>query len=318
MITLATCATHTAGSAGHVQANAPSFLLAHIGIRTSRRDVLCRVWRSRKRPRIDNSWYDALGDAWWDADGPVAALHEVNPARLAYFLAVLRPLRRPRQSIRVLDLGCGGGLLALPLAAQGIDVVGVDRSRPSLAAARRRAGQDPSDARPVFAAAVGEALPFPDATFDAICAADVLEHVADLSATLDEAARVLRPGGRLLFDTINRTWLSRLAFIWVAQDLLRFAPAHTHDFHAFLRPSELQQACEERGMRWGAVHGLRFRRHPVAAAWGYLRRRRLGGFELSRDLRLSYIGYAERSADTTGDRRPDEPGMASDHACVLA
>jgi 2-polyprenyl-6-hydroxyphenyl methylase/3-demethylubiquinone-9 3-methyltransferase len=106
--------------------------------------------------------------------------------------------------------------------------------------------------------------------------------------------RVLRPGGRFIFDTINRTWLSKLVMIWAAQDILRFAPAHTHDFQAFIQPGELRAALETRGMQWRDLRGLSFARHPLVAGALYLRRRRLGGFRLSDDTRISYLGFAEK------------------------
>ena len=109
-----------------------------------------------------------------------------------------------------------------------------------------------------------------------------------------ECARILRPGGRLVFDTINRSWLSRLVMIWFAQDLLRFAPPHTHAYDRFIRPAELRHAVEHAGLVWGETRGLSLRRHPLAAAWSYARRRRLGGFDLSDDLRISYVGWARK------------------------
>ena len=111
---------------------------------------------------------------------------------------------------------------------------------------------------------------------------------------LDEVARVLRPGGRFIFDTINRTWRSRLAMIWAAQRLLRFAPPRTHDYRAFVRPAELRRELEARGFRWRELRGLSLRRHPLGAAWGYARSGELGGFRLSDDTRISYLGFADR------------------------
>ena len=145
--------------------------------------------------RIDNRWYDDLADSWWDRDGPVAALHEVNPVRGGYFLDVLGLETGGGARPRILDLGCGGGLMAEIYAGAGAGTVGIDPSRQSLQAARRHHGQL---ANPLYLAGRGEELPFADATFDAVCAADSLEHVAQLERVLDECVRVLRPGGRLL------------------------------------------------------------------------------------------------------------------------
>ena len=246
-------------------------------------------------PDVDNSWYDALGDRWWDERGPVRALHEVNPVRLAYFLGVLGELRRRR----VLDLGCGGGLMTEPYARAGAVAVGLDPSRPSLRAARRHAqARALKPFPPQYVAARAEALPFPDASFDAVCSADSLEHLANLPAALDECARVLRPGGLFLFDTINRTWCSRLQMIWAAQRLLRFAPPRTHAYARFIRPQELRETLTARGLEWMELRGLSLRRRPFVAAWRYATRGSLGGFALSDDVRVSYVGYARKAPPT--------------------
>ena len=181
----------------------------------------------------------------------------------------------------------------LSIGGGHVRAFGLDPSRPSLMAARRHASAG-AGATPGYLAGVGERPPFADASLDAVCSADALEHVADLSLVLDEIARVLRPGGRVVFDTINRTWVSRLIMIWAAQRLLRFAPPRTHDFQAFIRPQELQRGLEGRGFRWGDLRGLSLRRHPVQAAWRYARGGTLGGFRLSDDTRVSYLGFADR------------------------
>lgn len=239
------------------------------------------------------------------------ALHEVNPVRLAYFRGVLEGLVPPPAAaegapVQLLDLGCGGGLMTQPFAAlriggRPVRALGLDPSRSSLAAGRRHAAAEtiaqtraPSGPSPHYLAAVGERLPFADATLDAVCSADALEHVADLAAVLDEVARVLRPGGRFVFDTINRTWMSRLVMIWAAQNVLRFAPPRTHDFAAFIRPVDLRRELAARGFRWGDLRGLSLRRHPLRAAWRYARTGELGGFRLSDDTRVSYVGFVER------------------------
>ncbi|HJN91722.1 MAG TPA: bifunctional 2-polyprenyl-6-hydroxyphenol methylase/3-demethylubiquinol 3-O-methyltransferase UbiG [Dehalococcoidia bacterium] len=252
---------------------------------------------------IDNTWYDDLGEDWWDPSGPVAALHEVNPVRGAYIvgalgLGALRQDADRRRRPRVLDLGCGGGLLSGLYARAGAETLGIDPSRPSLVTASRytASAAPKGEPSPTYLAAVGERLPFADASFDAVCAADSLEHVADLAAVLDESVRVLRPGGRFIFDTINRTWLSKVVMIWAVQNILRFAPAHTYDFEAFIRPAELRASLEARGMRWRDVRGLSFQRHPLMAGALYLTRRQAGGFRLSDDTRISYVGYAEKPA----------------------
>lgn len=183
----------------------------------------------------------------------------------------------------MLDLGCGGGLVAEAIAAEGYAVTGLDASLPSLRAARdhsRSVGYLGGDAT---------RLPFADGAF--VCS-EVLEHVDDADALLREAVRVLAPGGLLLFSTPNRTWFARVGLIWVAE-LLRWAPRRTHVYSAFMTPIELALRMQRVGLVMRQHRGIALRRAAVAAMWGYLRRRELGGFRLSHDRRLQYTGWAE-------------------------
>ena len=238
---------------------------------------------------IDNAWWDELADDWWDPTGPVRALHEVNPVRLDYFLGALGDVRGKR----LLDLGCGAGLMTEAYAAAGADAIGIDIAQRSLRAGRRHArDHSPTIIRPHYVGARAESLPFPDASFDAVCTADALEHVHDLPAVLDEAARVLRPGGIFVFDTVNRTWLSRLVMLWLVQDLLRWAPRYTHTYRGFIPPHDLRRDLEQRGLIWRDLRGLSLQRNAIVAGWRYARGRTFGGFALSDDTRISYVGYA--------------------------
>ncbi|WP_434597710.1 bifunctional 2-polyprenyl-6-hydroxyphenol methylase/3-demethylubiquinol 3-O-methyltransferase UbiG [Streptomyces sp. A5-4] len=244
------------------------------------------------RVRIDNEYYEEVGDGWWDPEGPLRALHEMNPARTGYFDRVLRrrlPGQRP-QDIRIIDLGCGGGLVAEELASRGYAVTGIDLSPGTVEAARRHAAATGVQVEYRVGSAYGTGLP--DGCADAVVASDVLEHFHDLPAALAEIGRLLRPGGVLLFDTVNRTVRSYLLLILVAEKLLGVIQPGTHDWRMFIRPAELARLLPRHGLRPAGIHGLGPARSLPKVLPGLLRRRSLGAFALSDDTSASYIGHA--------------------------
>jgi 2-polyprenyl-6-hydroxyphenyl methylase / 3-demethylubiquinone-9 3-methyltransferase len=247
---------------------------------------------------IDNTLYDRLGDAWWAPRGPMAGLQQLNPVRAAYFESVCASTLRPHgprlAGLRILDVGCGGGFLAEALARAGADVSAVDRSVPTIEAARRHAAS--AKLAIDYRSTDALALPYTEGEFDAVVSSDFLEHVSDqLEPVLAEQTRVLRPGGLLGFETINRTLLARVVLIWLAQDLLRVVPRHLHDARLFVSPDTLAGTLGRLGLRVIDLQGIVPARGPLAFLWGYLTRRESGGFRLGRRTAVSYIGYALRS-----------------------
>ena len=200
--------------------------------------------------RNDLTIYDRVADSWWSDDIRwVRTLKNLVPGRLAWFDTLI-----DWQGCDVLDLGCAGGFMAEALAARGAQVTGIDPADGAIAAARAHARAQ--GLRIGYDVGVGEALPYDDASFDAVVCVDVLEHVADLHKVLAEVARSLRHGGMFLFDTINRNPLARLATITVAEDLLRLLPRGTHDPAMFIKPRELRAAMLGAGLVPGAITGL--------------------------------------------------------------
>jgi 2-polyprenyl-6-hydroxyphenyl methylase / 3-demethylubiquinone-9 3-methyltransferase len=200
--------------------------------------------------RNDLTIYDRVAGRWWSDDIRwVRTLKNLVPGRLAWFDRQI-----DWQGKTVLDLGCAGGFMAEAMAERGAQVTGIDPAEGAIAAARAHARAQ--GLRIGYDVGVGEALPYGDASFDAAVCVDVLEHVADLNKVLAEVARVLRPGGLFLFDTINRNLLARLATITVAEDLLRLLPRGTHDPAMFIKPAELRTAMQGAGLVPGAVTGL--------------------------------------------------------------
>ena len=200
--------------------------------------------------RNDLTIYDRVAASWWSDDIRwVRTLKNLVPGRLRWFD---RQIDWP--GLKVLDLGCAGGFMAEALALRGAHVTGIDPAAAAIDVARAHARE--SGLRIGYDVGVGEAMSYDDASFDAVVCVDVLEHVADLHKVLSEVARVLRPGGMFLFDTINRNPLARLATITVAEDLLRLLPRGTHDPAMFIKPSELRAAMQGVGLLPGATTGL--------------------------------------------------------------
>jgi 2-polyprenyl-6-hydroxyphenyl methylase/3-demethylubiquinone-9 3-methyltransferase len=200
--------------------------------------------------RNDLTIYDKVADRWWSDDIRwVRTLKNLVPGRLKWFDRHI-----DWQGKDVLDLGCAGGFMAEALAERGAHVTGIDPASDAIDAARdhARAGK----LRIAYDVGVGEALPYDDASFDAVVCVDVLEHVADLHRVLSEIARTMRPGGLLLFDTINRNPLARFASITIAEDLLRLLPRGTHDPAMFIKPKELRAAFQGVGLVPGPITGL--------------------------------------------------------------
>jgi 2-polyprenyl-6-hydroxyphenyl methylase/3-demethylubiquinone-9 3-methyltransferase len=200
--------------------------------------------------RNDLTIYDSHADRWWsDEVRWVRTLKNMVPGRLSFF-----DRHVDWRDKDVLDLGCAGGFLAEALHDRGARVTGIDPAEGAIAAARRHADQGGKAIR--YDVGVGESLPYDDASFDAVACVDVLEHVSDLRQVLREVARVLRPGGRFAYDTINRNRLSRLAVITAAEDVLRLLPKGTHDPDMFITPVELHSAMTAAGLEPGPETGL--------------------------------------------------------------
>ncbi|QFU10229.1 Ubiquinone biosynthesis O-methyltransferase [Rhodobacteraceae bacterium THAF1] len=192
--------------------------------------------------RNDLEIYDDVAAQWWSDDIRwVRVLKNMVPGRLKWFDRHIL-----WDGKDVLDLGCAGGFMAEALAGRGAHVTGIDPAEKAIETARAHAEQDGLSIR--YDVGVGETMDYPDASFDAVVCVDVLEHVQDLQQVLDNVARVLRPGGRFLFDTINRNPIARLAAITMAEDVFRMLPKGTHDPHMFITQDELRSGLDKAGL----------------------------------------------------------------------
>ncbi len=188
--------------------------------------------------RIDNGLYSSHSDEWWQPESPFYQMKvSFNPGRVGYARRILlEELKIDPRATAALDVGCGGGFITEEAARMGFVTTGVDPSAGSLRAAAGHAELSGLDIR--YRKGEGESLPFADRSFGVVFCCDVLEHVRDLPKVISEIARVLEPGGVFIYDTLNRTWLSRLAAIKVSQEWARWAfmPARLHVWDMFIKP----------------------------------------------------------------------------------
>lgn len=235
--------------------------------------------------------FDKLSSTWWNKRGPMRPLHVINALRLGYvFEQVAQHLgRMPSHALyglRILDVGCGGGLLAEPLARLGAVVVGVDASPGNISAARSHASLHgvPVDYR------LGESAEVvsPEEKFDVVLALEVVEHVQDMPAFMANAARHLAPGGLMVVSTIDRTWKSYLFAIVGAEYILRVLPRGTHHWSMFVRPEELGTALAPHGLVRQDLRGMRYQPLQHWASW-------------FSDTRVNYIATFARPANKDRD-----------------
>lgn len=236
--------------------------------------------------------FNRLSTTWWNPVGPMRPLHVVNALRLGHVLERIeshfgRSRGASLAGLRILDVGCGGGLLSEPLARRGARVVGIDASPGNVAAAQRHA------------LAQGVAVEYrlgepalvlePNASFDLVLALEVVEHVDDVPGFVGSVARTVAPGGLLLASTIDRTWKSFVFAIVGAEHILRVLPRGTHQWRRFVRPAELAAAAGGAGLQQVDLRGMRYLPLLHRASW-------------CTDTRVNYLATFTRPADAARHR----------------
>jgi len=199
--------------------------------------------------------FNALAADWWDVTGPMAPLHRLNPARLAFIRDTLAKHHGGTVAgLKVLDLGCGAGILAEPLARQGLVVTGVDAAPAAIAAAQAHAAAQ--DLLIDYRTGTVESLLADGAQFDAVCALEILEHVADPAAFVAMVTQLVRPGGVIILSTLNRTIKSFALGIVAAEYMLGWVPRGTHNWHQFIPPAQLSRWLRENNCTLSAMSGV--------------------------------------------------------------
>ena len=243
------------------------------------------------RTTIDQSEVDrfsAMAAEWWSPTGKFRPLHKFNPVRLAYIRDRIcenfgRDPRSPRPlaGLRILDIGCGGGLLSEPVARMGATVIGADPSEKNIGIASTHARQ--SGVEVDYRAVTAEQLAEAGETFDVVLNMEVVEHVADVNFFMTTCAGMVRPGGLMFVATINRTMKAMALAIVGAEYVLRWLPRGTHQYEKLVRPEELEAPINASGMSISHRTGVFF--NPIQNQWN-----------LSKDMDVNYMMVAQRPA----------------------
>ncbi len=231
--------------------------------------------------------FTAIAEAWWDPVGDFRPLHQLNPARLEFIRDhMCRHFSRdamkpaPFKGLAVIDIGCGGGLLAEPMARLGAAVTGIDAGKENIEVARLHAEQMGLDID--YRHRLPEDLGAEKGRYDLVLNMEVVEHVADLDAFLAASANLVKPGGVMAASTLNRT-LKSLALAKIgAEYVLRWVPPGTHDWRKFVRPSELAAGLERHGVEITDLKGMSY--DPIGRGW-----------RLSGDLAVNYLAFGVKN-----------------------
>lgn len=224
--------------------------------------------------------FSSLAHRWWDVDGEFGPLHAINPLRLDWIDGI-----SPLKGQRVLDVGCGGGILADAMARKGAEVLGIDLAEKSLKVAQLHAleaGTSQITYRLVAAEALAAEMPD---QFDVVTCMEMLEHVPDPASVVQACARLAKPGGWVFFSTINRNPKSFLMAILGAEYVLNLVPRGTHEYARLLRPSELARFCRDAGLDMQQSCGLQY--NPIS-----------GRYRLSTDTSVNYMLATRKSTNS--------------------
>lgn len=234
------------------------------------------------------AWFTAIADEWWDPHGKFRPLHKFNPTRLTFIRNQLcqhfgrdPEADLPLKGLKILDIGCGGGLISEPLCRMGAEMTSIDAGDKNIKTAMVHAEAQglEIDYRCVYP----EDLAAEDKQYDAVLNLEVIEHVADVNEFLKACCSVVKPGGAMIGATLNRTFKSFAMAKVGAEYILRWLPRGTHEFAKFVKPSEFSEGLRQHGLVVKHMNGMTF--NPLRDSWS-----------LSNDLSVNYLLFATKDA----------------------
>jgi 2-polyprenyl-6-hydroxyphenyl methylase/3-demethylubiquinone-9 3-methyltransferase len=220
----------------------------------------------KKHSTVDHdevSKFSKIADQWWDETGEYAMLHKINPVRIAYLRDHITKHLKKLKGLKILDVGCGGGLVSLPLARLGGEVTAIDASAENIKAARVHAQAEGIKVN--YQNIAAEDLADKNNKFDVVIALEIIEHVADVELFIQSLTKLLKPHGLLFISTINRTMKAKLLAKIMAEYVLRWVPVGTHDFAKFITPAELTKLAGKYQLHAIDFTGMIYR--PLSKTW---------------------------------------------------
>lgn len=219
--------------------------------------------------------FSDIAHRWWDPESEFRPLHEINPLRLEWIDNIA-----PLQGKRVIDVGCGGGILTEGMASKGAEVTGIDLGEKALSVARLHLHESGHkvDYQHISAEEMAEAQP---ESFDIVTCLEMLEHVPDPASIVAACARLVKPGGHVFFSTINRNAKAYVLAVIGAEYILKLLPRGTHDYAKFLKPSELSRMARQKGLQTEAMTGLSY--NPLTKV-----------YSLGQDTDVNYLMHTRR------------------------
>ncbi len=219
--------------------------------------------------------FGAQAERWWDADGEFKTLHQVNPLRLQFIQKYADIAGK-----RIVDVGCGGGILTEGLARAGADALGIDLSEDLIDIAELHSLESGVPAKYQKISAEQLAAEQPE-SFDHVTCMEMLEHVPDPGAIIKACSQLVKPGGMVFFSTLNRVPKAWMLAIVAAEHLLKMVPKGTHDYKTFIKPSELSQSARDAGLELRGITGIEY--NPISKR-----------FRLGRDISVNYIAAYQK------------------------